>query len=351
MKKFLIMLTALALVCAFGIPAGAGDAPWSFYGSGRMSTFYNSDADRAGAIDPDDTGTIWSLQGNSRIGARVSGDTISGRFEYGSGPNLRILYGAYHANGHEFLVGQTYTPLGSMFPSSQVFGGDAGLLDVGFVYNGRRPMLQWKYEGLRIALINAHAVNDLGTGGDTDSTIPKAEIRYNFKTDTFFADVFGGYQTYAIDGQAPADFDDDVTSYVVGLGGGVNFGPGYFKGQVNWMRNAGPYGLWQEGNDDPVVVAGSLVDNDGFGIGGVIGFKATDTLAFEGGIGYTAFELDTSGANTDDTISYYLQATIDIAPGFFIVPEVGYYDYGEGHADDSDQGSKTYFGAKWQINF
>jgi hypothetical protein len=45
-----------------------------------------------------------------------------------------------------------------------------------------------------------------------------------------------------------------------------------------------------------------------------------------------------------------LNCTINIAPGFFIQPEVGMIDFKEDF-DKAEQGDFTYFGAKWQINF
>ena len=40
MKKFTILIAAIALVC-FAVPAMAVD--WNFYGNARMATFYASD--------------------------------------------------------------------------------------------------------------------------------------------------------------------------------------------------------------------------------------------------------------------------------------------------------------------
>ncbi len=116
MKKFLVLLTALALVCAFTLPAAAqeekpaeeriaaaldliekGPMHWGFYGSARMSTFWE---DKFG-LDED---TVWDLQGNSRFGAVVKKDNIGGGFEFavndgtaGDSGNVgtRKLFGIY----------------------------------------------------------------------------------------------------------------------------------------------------------------------------------------------------------------------------------------------------------------
>jgi hypothetical protein len=44
----------------------------------------------------------------------------------------------------------------------------------------------------------------------------------------------------------------------------------------------------------------------------------------------------------------YAQALITMAPGVYVIPEVGYYDYMDDVAGN-DQGWQWYAGAKWQI--
>lgn len=59
-------------------------------------------------------------------------DELTGGFEYGSGVNLRKLYGEWNFGAGSLLIGQTYTPL-NYFYSNQVYGGDNDLLArVGF---------------------------------------------------------------------------------------------------------------------------------------------------------------------------------------------------------------------------
>jgi hypothetical protein len=41
---------------------------------------------------------------------------------------------------------------------------------------------------------------------------------------------------------------------------------------------------------------------------------------------------------------------IALAPGVYVIPEVGYYDY-DNSTDGEDAGSLFYLGGKWQINF
>ena len=48
--------------------------------------------------------------------------------------------------------------------------------------------------------------------------------------------------------------------------------------------------------------------------------------------------------------SWYVQAVMNTAKGFFIIPEFGgvAFEYSQ---KSVDQGNSLYFGVKWQINF
>ncbi|MBW1732686.1 MAG: hypothetical protein JRJ75_17760, partial [Deltaproteobacteria bacterium] len=83
---------------------------------------------------------------------------------------------------------------------------------------------------------------------------------------------------------------------------------------------------------------------------GVVGFKVNDMLTLEAGYGYTSADSDDSSLEDDKTQAYYVQAVISPAKGVYIIPEIGKYDYKDTNKG-VDEGTETYFGAKWQINF
>jgi hypothetical protein len=344
MRKLLVLLSAVAFVVAFTVPAMAAD--WGFYGSARMSTFMDSVSEEASATGYDDDDLTWALQGNSRIGANVKAGAIGGRFEYGSTPNLRLLYGTWNFGGGTLEVGQDYTPL-NVFQSNQVWAGDTDLLPYGGIYNGRRPMIQLSMAGFKVALVQPHSISALGLA-DTDLTLPKIEASYKFKAGP--ASLIGmlGYQTY--DAVDATDDSVGVDSTFVGLGFNVGLGAAYINGNVYMGTNLGQYGLWQQGADDATITAGEVNDNDTMGYVLVAGFKVSDTIGLEVGYGHVEHELDVAGSEADETDSYYVQATINLAKGCFIVPEIGKVDFKESAAG-ADQGEQTYYGAKWQINF
>ena len=343
MRKLLIVLAAFAFVIAYTVPTLAAD--WSFYGSARMSTFYDSVTEEASATGFDDGDTTWSQQGNSRLGATVKAGKIGGGFEYGTGINLRKLYGTYNFGGIQLLLGQTYTPV-NMFYSNQVWGGDTDMLKFGGVYDGRRGMIQLKIKGFKIALIEP-STGAVTTPAETDTTIPKIEAAYALKAGPATIDFQGGYNSY--DEVDAADSEETISSYFLGVGVKLAFGAFYVRGNAYTGQNLGPYGLWQEGDDDPALIAGDVENNTSIGYLLVVGFRVSDTLKLEGGYGGNQHDRD-DFATQDDTSALYVQAVLNISPGFFIVPEIGYIDFGDSSAE-VDQGSQTYFGAKWQINF
>ncbi len=258
MKKLFIIFAVLCLAA----PAMAAD--WNFYGSSRMSTFWQ-DRDADTGADSDDQDLQWALQGNARIGANVKvNDQIGGGFEYGhsdekSNVTLRKLFGTYtFGGGSQLLIGQTYAPT-ALFYSNSVYDGDGDLLGVGEFYEGRVPMIQWKMGGLKVSLMEPNA-DGLGNQ-ETDVTLPKIEVGYNFKGDAFFADVIGGYQTYDVEDPATG-FDASIDSYLLAGGGGVNFGAFYAKASVHFGQNLGNYGAYNPQNlTDDFSFAGG-VEND-----------------------------------------------------------------------------------------
>jgi hypothetical protein len=84
----------------------------------------------------------------------------------------------------------------------------------------------------------------------------------------------------------------------------------------------------------------------------VPGIRVSDSLKFEAGLGYRQDNADGAPgySQKDDLWVAYVQALITLAPGVYLTPEVGYYDYMDGVNGDS-QGYQWYAGAKWQIDF
>ena len=370
MKKFTILFAAIALVC-FAVPAMAVD--WNFYGSARMATFWDSfdfgDGTNAAGTDDEDAGLTWALQGNSRLGAKVKAESVSGRLElaltssntHDGAVGTRLIYGEWDFGAGKLRVGKGYTP-SSQFISGQVHNADLGLLGVGTNY-GRRPgALQLMFGGFTVALIEANDSNVSGfVTGDPDVYLPKIEVGWGMAFDTWNFGLMGGAQTITVEDvtNATGGTDDiDVTSYILGGNAGVNFGPAYVKGAVSFGQNwgnarwsdlgglgfstAAAAGQW-DGDDD-------LDDSESFQGAIVGGMKVSDMLSFEAGWGYRYADSDVSGTDKDEAWAAYGQAVIVLAPGVYVIPEVGYYDYMDDVFGD-DEGDQFYLGGKWQIDF
>ena len=366
MKKFTIIIAALALVC-FSVPAMAD---WSFYGSARVKTFWVHDdfGDQTSGPftnrtsgDDSDSDLQWDLQSNSRIGAKAKADAVSGQIELGlkgtTGDvdvGTRRVYGVWDFGAGKLKVGKDYTPV-DQFISGQVFDEDWGLLGSGTMYGSRVGQIALSFGGFEVALITPRSDTIAWASGgddDVDEYLPKLEAKYSMAFDAFNFTIMGGAQTYEVQdvlsGVDASTNDIDVTSYLIGGDVGFNFGPGYIKGAVSYAVNGGNAGWtagagsW-DGDDD-------IDDTDTFQAALVAGLKVSDMLSFEAGGGYRVDDSDATGADKDKQWAAYIQSVIVLAPGVYVIPEIGYIDY----MDDSagvDEGDTTYGGIKWQIDF
>ncbi len=239
-----------------------------------------------------------------------------------------------------------------------MWAGDEDLLGSGQLYTSRRPMIQWSMQGLKIALVKPNlgssiALDDEGTTPeqpgdvdfpnlDVDATLPKFELAYKYSTDMWFAEFNGGYQTVETDEPVSETWD----AYVAEIGGGFNAGIVKVALAGHYIVNGGLYGAYSPWLGlMPAYQAGTIDDNEAIGGLGVVTVQATDMLAFEAGIGYREVETDNRPGRDDNVLSYYGNCVVNIAPGFFIVPEIGVVDI------DSEPDDLFYVGAKWQINF
>ncbi len=405
MKKMFILV--LALVMAFAaLPAFAQDkADWAFYGSARMWTAWESVDDNTpaqlsasgffpvaataaraftyGGTPTDDDELAWLLQGNSRIGANVKWGNIGGRFEYGSTPNLRLLYGTWNFGAGTLLVGQDYGPYfylvsGLCGPGGQECNG----IGFGSIYSGRTPQLKLIFGGFQVALSSPSKVasfqpttvtpigaqtlllnNNQTTAGtgwtDNDQVLPKLEASYTFNLGPGQFFIGGAYNKYTeVYSLGGAEVENDVDGWVLGAGTKMAFGPFYVNATAQYGTNpnnsgTGPATLY------PSVqlyrpATGESSDSDYMAAQLILGFKLTDSMVFEGGIIWQNGDLSGGGFDAEQTTyTYYIGFGWSPAKNVFIVPELGVVDYNklETPTGDIDYGKLTWLGIKWQINF
>lgn len=367
MKKFIVAVAALALMAG-----SAYAAEWNFYGSARVATFYN-DVETINSVTADAKNISEALQSNSRIGANVKvSDELTGRFEYGTGVNVRLLYGEWNFGAGKFLVGQDYVPLYTEGPG-QVYSTDNGLIGWGLAYGGRKAQLKLTFGDFQIAAVAPNttfiqnaglpattAANGLGAAafGTTTSEVklPQIQAAYKFSGDNWFVKAIGGFQTFEINTGAATNAQD-ATSYHLGLQADMSIGAFKLGAQVSGGENSGNlisvdvnggligtasnngYALYDTTNN-------KVIDTEVFMWYAYAGYTVNDMFGLQIGYGQTKAEYDFAGAQSDESSSYYLQAPITLAPGVFVIPEIGVIDYQE-----TNQTETTYFGAKWQINF
>jgi hypothetical protein len=352
MKKLMVMVAALAM-----ISGSAYAADWNFYGNARVATFINDMDNPAPAADSKNY--VQNVQGNSRIGAIIKvSDELSGQFEYGTGVNVRVLAGTWNFGAGNLTVGHFWTPV-NWFMSHQAYGGDNGLAGWGTINGGRQDAIQLGFGGFKIAALATYTGAPIAGVATTEVDFPRIEADYVYNFDAGFVKVLGGYQTYEASGATYTG--TDVDSYVLGVNGELNLGPAYFKAGIFMGENLGAYSSWGDGymvntstaagDGVPTITAAGQVQNiEAQGLTLVAGMKANDMLSFQVGYGYAENESDVAGTSTDGVSAYYLQSTVILAPGVFIVPEIGYVDY-EKNLAGATESELLYYGLKWQINF
>lgn len=371
MKKALLVLTVFLMAG----PSMAAD--WSFYGSMRMSTFYKytdfGSANQPDTGEEDDWGLTWDFQTNSRLGANVKADKVSGKIELAlkgtnggdDGVATRLAYGVWNFSDNAALkVGKDYSPVTQAI-SNQVFNSDDDMEGSG-VFHGRRPAgLTLILGGFELALLTNALKDDSSgpaditpDGSDLDWNLPKIEARYTLKMDTFQLIPFGGFQYFKVsDGSSTLQDDLDIYSYVLGLTVKANLGAFYLAADgaygQNWNNANWKNGTYNAASSSSASLNGSgddVNDATSYMLGLILGFSATERLKFEAGFGYRNDDPDTPGSKNDDFWQGYLQAVLTLAPGVYIVPEVGYQDLMD-NASGNDEGYQWYAGAKWQIDF
>jgi hypothetical protein len=358
MRKLLVLLSAVALMVAFTVPAIAADKSVSFYGRVWMDTFIEDTSKEATGTNFDDSDLRWNLQdnGTSRFGANFKWDSMSANVEIRpwSASVYRQWWGMWDFGGGKLLIGHTWSPLyiNATVCSQCEAGGTAG--GYGFwVGDLRRAQVQLRVGGLTLALVEPSAGAVAGAAGyDTDTTIPKLEVTYALKLGSIALVPFLGWQSYDIVNTA-TDVGYGVDGMVYGITAKAGFGPVYVNGQIWMTQNGKEWGDLYHTGFGAFFDGTKIVDEDGMGFGLEAGMKMSDTMSFAVGYGSVEYELDRPGTWEDDASSMYAQLNITIAKGFMVTPEIGVIDYGDqiNNGVTTKEGDFTYYGAVWKIHF
>ena len=379
MKKFIVILAAIAMVGAFTATAMADV---SLYGSARFRTYY-ADVDAGQptglpAVDSD-RDLEWRIGHLTRFGANFKSDKITGKMEFdaraglggatanienSSGASslgnmrLRHLWGQYDFGAGKLMIGQNY-PLYDA-PTSGIAYYSGGLQKFGGIgiLMARESQLRLTFGSFRVAFLQADT--RLGSPdvsfNETNITFPKVELRYDMKMDAFALNFIGGYQNYEIE-NTTTKATEDITSYVLAARGKANFGPLYAGLSLTWRQNGGNYGAWTVSSKETAVfepgTTTNLKDSDAFGVVAALGWKINDMFTLEASYANLTTSQDTAANNEDDATAFGFIAKIDVAPGVRIQPELVFQDNKDktDFGTNVDQGDTTVVGVWWMINF
>ena len=288
------------------------------------------------------------------------------------------------------LAGQDYAPT-NFFPSSQAFYGENSFANIGCMYTGKSPMIQFsvhhpddkwkaKFAVARVDTTNFQIRNkyiDASVEEDTvyyyaEVRVPKLEGSFEFNLEGesvgFECKVAGGFQRYYQLGMHHSHYDTTtckwfengwekypVDAYLMGANFGLKLG--MFKLSLVGFggQNVGVYGAyigdafgwWFDAkymlNLMPIftdTVPDEYLNSKLFEIAAILSLKPTDNLAFEGGVGtvggflpgifggWTEHEEETYTREWDPTYAWYFNTQYKILERLAIKPEVGQYYYG-----------------------
>lgn len=324
MKKFLSFLATVLLINSFAVLAVAAD--WSFYSSLRTTTLNNNfDAEMTYGANID---VSWVQKVNNHIGDKCNIDLS---LPYDS---ENFIDGILHRDKTDL----TFNPN----ISNQLYGNDPIMWSSGGFYGEYENTIQAKFGNFKVLVFPA--VNNTNIGVSVDTAIKQIDLKYSKSFGSVIPTIFDNEKTYTIEAGASYNID----TMVLGVSSAINIGPAYIMANIFGRKNTIDNRLEQSDADDAIVDT-NVKDNNTLGYLAVVGFKANDKLNFELGYGVDKHEIDTTGKEENNTSIVYLQAAINITDSFFIVPELGEYNYGDDSTGKEE--SMTYFGAKWQMNF
>ena len=353
MKKQLVILSAVAAVTAFAVPAMAET---TLYGSARMATFYNMNDTKAAAGKT--AGFDEHLQGNSRFGANFSNDAVGGKVEFGTGVNTRLLYGTYNFGGGKLTVGQDYNSYYTFV--AQTHGDDNGFNGYGSLWDGRQAQIRVNMNsGLYFAAItpyknSAATINPVaGTPNASGAAINNAESDNNLKM--YLPKLNVGYAGKAgnvsYNAGVVAQSYKDVTADKQ-----INAALGYVNGKAAFGATSLMFNLSYAQNAGNMSFAGreafdATTKKDAKGFEGYVQLsqKLSDSLSANAGLGYVT-DKRSGDAKADNKMAFFVNAPITLAKNVYITPEISYYDEMKSKTG-ATQAKSTAVGAQFRIDF
>ena len=353
MKKFVLLILALAMVVAFTVPTYA--VTYSFKGDARMDTYSVDRSKEITGFNDSNRDTLWAKNNSlSRFSVTAKSENIKGFIEIR--PNVasyvRHWFGEWDFGAGKLLVGKTWSP--SFFATNGQNFLDNGIAAYGKMKwaTARIDQIRLTFNDFVLGFVSPATQSDpgvpVGTFQDIETVIPTIEATYTLKLDPVKLIFVAGYATYDVNTTTNNTYS--VDSYLAGLYAFFNFGPVYLNVEGHISQNGTNYGMLYAVDGSAKFASGEVKNNDGLGFLAALGYKISDMLTVEAGYAHLECEDDLPGVTADDASWMYINMPITLAPGVTISPELGKIDQGVNSAN-VDQGDTTYVGATWKIAF
>ncbi|MGD8386372.1 MAG: hypothetical protein PVG49_04490 [Desulfobacteraceae bacterium] len=374
------------------------------------------DMDADGSWDDgryDDTTTVWDLDNDcSRFNATFKREDFTAFVEIrpNNGSYFRQWYAEWDFGPGYLLIGHTWVPAFNSISSTCMNAGDlAGQgYSLGTLFTGDPACGPFRTGQIRLrfpfsmgsfmfgALDPTSAsgaafwdgaggtgtANEFGTAeDDVDYTLPWFQANLNLNFGPVGFNLFGSWSEFEEvyrnqnGDNEPDETEFDIDTWHVGATGKFTAGPfslalaGWFGENVTMsMVNHPSAARGGAGLLAPIIYDAdgdneldSVHDTDDWGAHINVSFKLNDMVSFAAGGGLMEQDRsdDQVGNNNGDELdvewsSWYVNATITVAEGFTLTPEVGEYDFGTKTMDGGepwDLGDTVYYGVFWHMNF
>jgi hypothetical protein len=366
-KKWILAIAAIILI--LGLPGAShaykfklADVDWELGGSVRFDMGYRFSDLGSTPVMPagqESKQTDWFLEnpGNSRLNLKATYDNIMAFYEVGIPTNpasltTRHLYAKYTFNdSNSLLLGQTTSLLAPLDPE-QHLRQDKLLTGFGNLYPSRNPQFRYSYKsgGLtaNIALEDTKtAVADTVVSGShiIDSYIPVIEANLEYKTDMFMVMPSVYYQSYELKKNDALDTTKSVNldSWAIALDGTLKTDVLLLAAEVWYGQNLSTFSIDQRSSAKKTTTMGAPVANAaGSDIKNVkslggwvqVGIPVKPVTIYAG-YGYQQSgveKTDTATVQYDDKVQTqgaFINAKWEVKKGFYVQPEVAYFDNGK----------------------
>lgn len=361
-----VTIAAAGALTALAIPAMASE--FNFYGSARMSTFWNTVDTKAAGINKGSTTDFDEhMNATSRLGVNATNGDMTGKIEIGlkeggNGLYTRLMYGSYKFGFGKVLLGQDYNNY--YLISNQVALDDNVNNNYGSLWDGRQPQIKVTLDnGLYFSAIQPSTNTSGGNNAANENYLPKLNVGYEGKAGNFAfgAGVVGQAfkQTVAAAGAVP-ELNDSVTSLLGYFHGTLKLDALELKANIGVGQNTGDMGFTNANataTNKYVSKTATSSGKDTTSYEGYIqaSYTLSPALKLNAAFGYAADDNDTY-YNTDNRMQVYVNAPIMLGKGFSVTPEITYQDQldqaGTKGGTKPLDGDKSYIvGAKWQMDF